>query len=460
MSPFHSNQANIRRLSTSQNFNYEQTNAQFLMKKGKKPKASSHVTHVWDCANANLELGSIMPSGSKRSLSSQEDKDNLRRERNRAHARKTRERKKMRLEALTIEFDILKAQGNQMRQKIKAQRTAKALLGLTDASVLAEGDDMDPAFAEIIEVSLAEAPKPFVPGQNRGDEGDEEEDDVVGKRTKRNTNLPQEIRLSIRRERNKMHAKATRERKKAFLQSMELAIEKVNQENLLLAKVLGTSDAPSIMTIMASMKRDPEIMAEEQEKEKKRQLDHHHDDHEVQVKEEQRESLSGDAQQYMTSSNLKHFNDMNDLHSVSDDSSNAGSSSTSSHHCSSSASSSSNVVQHHTITTSNTPSSPLSSGISTPSAASVEASDSSSDNSSVNVWENGGIFDRNGNNFAMAKPKSSSLKRRQQQHRHHQRATPVRKQGVGAVVAAAAAATAAAGGASTPAPAVTPAALH
>jgi hypothetical protein len=85
-----------------------------------------------------------------------------------------------------------------MRQKIKAQRTAKALLGLTDASVLAEGDDMDPAFAEIIEVSLAEAPKPFVPGQNRGDEGDEEEDDVVGKRTKRNTNLPQEIRLSIR----------------------------------------------------------------------------------------------------------------------------------------------------------------------------------------------------------------------------------------------------------------------
>jgi hypothetical protein len=85
-----------------------------------------------------------------------------------------------------------------MRQKIKAQSTAKALLGLNNASVLAEGDDMDPAFSEIVEVSLAEAPKPFVPGQNRGDDGDEDEDEVGSKRNKRNTNLPQEIRLSIR----------------------------------------------------------------------------------------------------------------------------------------------------------------------------------------------------------------------------------------------------------------------
>ena len=56
-----------------------------------------------------------------------------------------------------------------------------------------------------------------------------------------------------------MHAKATRERKKAFLVSMEVAIDKVNQENLQLAKLLGTSDAPSIMTIIASMKQDREF---------------------------------------------------------------------------------------------------------------------------------------------------------------------------------------------------------
>ena len=231
-----------------------------------------------------------------------------------------------------------------------------------------------------------------------------------------------------RRERNKMHAKATRERKKAFLHSMELAIEKVNQENLLLAKMLGTSDAPSIMTIMASMKRDPEIMAEEQEKQRVLQEKLEKQDQQ----QEQGDSPSG-VRQSMTSSNLKQFNDMNETHSVSDDSSNAGSSSMSSH-SSSSASSSSNLVQHHTISTSNSPSSPLSSGISTPSVE-ASVSDSSSDNSSVNVWESGGIFDRNGNNFAMAKPKSP-LRQRQRGR--------TRGGGIAAVTAAAEAAAAAA----------------
>jgi len=56
-----------------------------------------------------------------------------------------------------------------------------------------------------------------------------------------------------------------------------------------------------------------------------------------------------------------------------------------------------------------TPNSPMSSGIITPSAsAEGSTSESSSDNSSISVWENGGIFDKNGNNFAMAKPDAAA----------------------------------------------------
>jgi hypothetical protein len=52
-----------------------------------------------------------------------------------------------------------------------------------------------------------------------------------------------------------MHAKATRERKKAFLEAMELAIEKVSEENAILAGLLG-NEAPSIMSIMTSKKNE------------------------------------------------------------------------------------------------------------------------------------------------------------------------------------------------------------
>ena len=51
--------------------------------------------------------------------------------------------------------------------------------------------------------------------------------------------LSQEIKHTIRRERNKLHAKATRERKKAFLEMTVQCIQQVEKDNRELAKLLG-----------------------------------------------------------------------------------------------------------------------------------------------------------------------------------------------------------------------------
>jgi len=85
-----------------------------------------------------------------------------------------------------------------MRNQIKARNTANALLGLSKGGLASDKDDMDPEVARLLEGSQAEAPKPFVPGQNRGGDDEEDDEEVVSKRTKRSVNLPQEIRLSIR----------------------------------------------------------------------------------------------------------------------------------------------------------------------------------------------------------------------------------------------------------------------
>ena len=72
--------------------------------------------------------------------------------------------------------------------------------------------------------------------------------------------LPDTVKQEIRRERNKMHAKATRERKKAFLEAMELAILVVERENGVLMGLLGgdTKDsvAGTIVIGMAQVKAD------------------------------------------------------------------------------------------------------------------------------------------------------------------------------------------------------------
>ena len=61
------------------------------------------------------------------------------------------------------------------------------------------------------------------------------------------------------------------------------AISKVNAENRALAKLLGSSDTPSIMAVIHSMKNDPQAAS------------------------------IGQPQSSMTSSNLKQFNDMNSV---------------------------------------------------------------------------------------------------------------------------------------------------
>jgi len=85
-----------------------------------------------------------------------------------------------------------------MRQRIKARDTASTLLNLSKGSSLAERQVLDPEIAVILDRSRAEAPKAFVPGQNKADNDGEDGGEGGGKRSRRNSNLPQELRLSIR----------------------------------------------------------------------------------------------------------------------------------------------------------------------------------------------------------------------------------------------------------------------
>ncbi|GMH51948.1 hypothetical protein TL16_g01122 [Triparma laevis f. inornata] len=119
-------------------------------------------------------------------------------------------------------------------------------------------DDDNLEVQQLLRETRASTPEVFVPGTGAKIDEEESDDEGGGKRARRNASMSQEMR----RERNKMHAKATRERKKAYLDAMEKAIAIVNDENSRLSTMLGNAQAPSIMTIMTSMKADKSLVQE------------------------------------------------------------------------------------------------------------------------------------------------------------------------------------------------------
>ena len=221
------------------------------------------------------------------------------RERNRMHARKTRQRKKEHMSALQERCAKLKNDQLRLRQSINEKNTASILLGMfgkspaTDdaaasaASVDAKVDALLKRSVEDIPDAsqIPELPALILPGQHSskkireaasaavvaavsGDEGDAMvataaavppakplhpavnaqghlpddgiDYDLLSKDRSKCT--PAELD-QIRRERNRMHAKRTRDRKRIFMEEMEVMIKQLEEENQALQDHLDSLNA-------------------------------------------------------------------------------------------------------------------------------------------------------------------------------------------------------------------------
>lgn len=188
------------------------------------------------------------------------------RERNRMHARKTRQRKKEHMANLQNRANELKEQQLKLRQAVNEKNTASILVGL-----FAKEDDKqdkveDPRVEELLTRSaddipdaskVSELPALILPGHHASKKAassaatatssadpkkpqhvlpdDGIDYNLLSKDRSKCT--PEELDR-IRRERNRMHAKRTRDRKRVFMEEMEEIIKKISSENELLQEHL------------------------------------------------------------------------------------------------------------------------------------------------------------------------------------------------------------------------------
>lgn len=183
------------------------------------------------------------------------------RERNRIHARKTRQRKKEQMHTLQSRADDLKEEQLRLKQIINEKNTANILVGLfsTASDPQAKATE-DPRVEELLRrtaedipdsSTIPELPALILPGQHASkkmkasseDKGQVSSDDIdyglLGK--DRSKCSPEELDR-IRRERNRMHAKRTRDRKRLFMEEMAELCRHLDEENDLLRAHLAEID--------------------------------------------------------------------------------------------------------------------------------------------------------------------------------------------------------------------------
>lgn len=194
------------------------------------------------------------------------------RERNRIHARKTRQRKKEQMQTLQAKADALKEQQLRLRQTLNEKHTASILLGLfgkDGEGIASVATEDDPKVEELLRrppheipdsTKIPELPALILPGQHASkkakatassllQENSENVDieaaddgidyELLGKDRSKCT--PEELD-QIRRERNRMHAKRTRDRKRLFMEEMSEVCRQLQEENNILFSHLRKVD--------------------------------------------------------------------------------------------------------------------------------------------------------------------------------------------------------------------------
>jgi hypothetical protein len=181
------------------------------------------------------------------------------------HARKTRQRKKEHIQNLQNRADTLKEEQLKLRQVINEKNTASILVGLFATEDKKEGAKVDPEIERLLlrpaddipdATKVPELPALHLPGQSKKQvKGGAFAVEVTTDLTQAQHELPDDgidyallgkdrsqctpAELDkIRRERNRMHAKRTRDRKRIFMEEMEGIIKKLEQENELLREHL------------------------------------------------------------------------------------------------------------------------------------------------------------------------------------------------------------------------------
>ena len=217
------------------------------------------------------------------------------------HARKTRQRKKEHMQKLQNRADELKLEQIRLKQAINEKNTASILVGLfqkssdggvDDATNVATDPKVEILLKRTVEdipdaAKIPELPALLLPGQQTGkkrkssggndSDGDNsntknaptelQEDGIdyklLGK--DRSSCTPAELD-QIRRERNRMHAKRTRDRKRIFMEEMEVMIKKMEEENSLLTEHANKLNVyvppPSSPAVTGSMVEEDELHAQ------------------------------------------------------------------------------------------------------------------------------------------------------------------------------------------------------
>lgn len=186
---------------------------------------------------------------------------NSSRERNRIHAQKTRLRKKEQMQVLQAKAAALKEEQVRLKQTINEKNTATILVRLfaEGSSSDAACRDEDPLVEELLRrplekipdaTTIPELPALILPGQHASKKmkanmqqqpldvcssSDLSLDGIDYELLGRNRSLctPGELDL-IRRERNRMHAKRTRDRKRIFTEKLAELCRELEDDNILL----------------------------------------------------------------------------------------------------------------------------------------------------------------------------------------------------------------------------------
>ena len=177
-----------------------------------------------------------------------DDRKTFSRERNKMHARKTRQRKKEQMKTLEAKVDLLKSRQIELKRLIDEKNTANILVELHSNSD--DTNSTDPKVEALLKRSheeipdasrVPELPALILPGQHTNRRGKtnvvtEYPDDGIDYEllAKDRATCSQDELDKIRRERNRMHAKRTRDRKRIFVEEMEKIIAQLEAENLVL----------------------------------------------------------------------------------------------------------------------------------------------------------------------------------------------------------------------------------
>lgn len=197
------------------------------------------------------------------------------RERNKEHARKTRARKKEQLGRLKARVTELEEESKSLQLRIQEKSVASILLGLSTGSAECAGRDYDDLHRSPVSSSSSfssclasgkrkrflsldgeETPQPpmqlnvkgqiaLVGGIGGSSDCKAQVNWKTGVYVDREGN-PQQLTKSeleaLRRERNRMHAKMTRDRKKCFIASLKRVVSKLERENQQLRETLEKSN--------------------------------------------------------------------------------------------------------------------------------------------------------------------------------------------------------------------------